>query len=225
MYITRVKICLFNPEGMRALSSPHIMHGIVSNSFPGGYDRNTTGLPAPGKTPLWRVDSKDNSRYLLLVSDIMPDKEYLAEHLGDRTDESVETKEYDKVFEKVNEGVTYRFKIDANPTITKTEDGIKKRIPLLPENTSRNEKEFVSQKEWFISRAKKSGFAVNDVLINGNMRMIFKKGHENEKVVFQKTTFEGFLTVTDKDKFVETLKGGIGREKAYGCGMLSIAEV
>lgn len=223
MYITKVKICLFNPEGMRALSSPHIMHGIISNSFPNGYERNTTGQPDPGKTPLWRVDSKGKARYLLLVSDIMPDKEYLAEHLGDRTDESVEIKEYDKIFEKVSNGATFRFKIDANPVIVRTdENGTKIRIPLLPANEDRDRRGLLSQGEWFNNKAGKAGFSVDNVLISGNTKMIFKKG-QKEDVTFQKATFEGFLTVTDKDKFIETLKAGIGREKAYGCGMLSIA--
>jgi CRISPR system Cascade subunit CasE len=35
-------------------------------------------------------------------------------------------------------------------------------------------------------------------------------------------TFEGTLTVTDAEKFVEALKSGIGREKAYGHGMMTI---
>ncbi len=35
--------------------------------------------------------------------------------------------------------------------------------------------------------------------------------------------FEGFLTVTDPDLFVASLARGIGRAKAYGCGLMLIA--
>ena len=61
------------------------------------------------------------------------------------------------------------------------------------------------------------------MMTSGNETMNFKKGPDGERVSFLKTTFEGTLTVTDRDKFITTLKAGIGREKAYGCGMLSIA--
>jgi len=35
--------------------------------------------------------------------------------------------------------------------------------------------------------------------------------------------FEGFLTVTDPNLFVASLVCGIGRAKAYGCGLMLIA--
>jgi CRISPR system Cascade subunit CasE len=35
--------------------------------------------------------------------------------------------------------------------------------------------------------------------------------------------FEGALTVTDAGRFVAALSQGIGRAKAYGCGLLTVA--
>ena len=40
-----------------------------------------------------------------------------------------------------------------------------------------------------------------------------------------RSTFEGMLTVTDRDAFVHALTHGIGRAKGYGCGLLTIAPV
>ena len=40
-----------------------------------------------------------------------------------------------------------------------------------------------------------------------------------------RVTYEGILTVTDRSKFVETLVTGIGREKVYGHGMLTIVPI
>jgi len=37
--------------------------------------------------------------------------------------------------------------------------------------------------------------------------------------------FEGSLEVTDRDLFVKTVSEGIGRAKAYGCGMITIAKM
>ena len=36
-------------------------------------------------------------------------------------------------------------------------------------------------------------------------------------------TYEGILKITDVGLFRETLLKGIGRGKAYGCGMLTVA--
>ena len=36
-------------------------------------------------------------------------------------------------------------------------------------------------------------------------------------------TYEGILTVTDEDSFRKALVNGIGREKAYGLGMITVA--
>ncbi|MCI5760847.1 MAG: type I-E CRISPR-associated protein Cas6/Cse3/CasE, partial [Ligilactobacillus agilis] len=44
----------------------------------------------------------------------------------------------------------------------------------------------------------------------------------NRRVNLSKATFEGVLTVTDLEAFKKTLTRGIGREKAYGMGMLTV---
>ena len=41
-------------------------------------------------------------------------------------------------------------------------------------------------------------------------------------MVINKVMYEGILTVTDRDRFIGALTQGIGRAKAYGCGMLTI---
>ena len=38
-------------------------------------------------------------------------------------------------------------------------------------------------------------------------------------------TFEGILKVTDRDAFRRSMVSGIGRAKAYGCGLLTVMEV
>ena len=38
-------------------------------------------------------------------------------------------------------------------------------------------------------------------------------------------TFEGILEISDEEVFKQTLVDGIGREKAYGCGLLTLARL
>ena len=54
--------------------------------------------------------------------------------------------------------------------------------------------------------------------------MTFRKGEQHRtRVSMIHVVFEGTLKVTDADAFREALVKGIGREKAFGSGMLTIA--
>ena len=55
---------------------------------------------------------------------------------------------------------------------------------------------------------------------------MFKKNREEKsRVKLLAVTYEGLLTVTDADAFRKALVNGIGREKAYGMGLLTVAGV
>ncbi|MBL7000104.1 MAG: type I-E CRISPR-associated protein Cas6/Cse3/CasE [Gammaproteobacteria bacterium] len=53
------------------------------------------------------------------------------------------------------------------------------------------------------------------------MRVLLK----NHNVGFSAVDFTGVLTVTDVDLFKVALFNGIGRSKAFGCGMLLIRRI
>ena len=53
------------------------------------------------------------------------------------------------------------------------------------------------------------------------MDAIYKEEAGN-RISFISVTYEGILTVSDKEMFVKALTEGIGREKAYGMGMLTV---
>ena len=53
--------------------------------------------------------------------------------------------------------------------------------------------------------------------------MPIKNRNSNKKVRLLAVTYEGILTVTDEDSFRKALVNGIGREKAYGLGMITVA--
>ena len=49
-----------------------------------------------------------------------------------------------------------------------------------------------------------------------------KSGSGSCRIRMMSVTFEGVLKVTDAEKFKETLCCGIGREKAYGQGLITV---
>lgn len=62
-----------------------------------------------------------------------------------------------------------------------------------------------------------------DVRVSQRQRLSFRRGGGH--VTLQQVTYEGRLIVEDADRLREVLMSGIGRGKAYGCGLLTLAPV
>lgn len=109
---------------------------------------------------------------------------------------------------RISEGQRLRFVLRANPT-KKTEG---KRIGLQhPEQ----------QSNWLLRKAEQHGFALEgfSILESGVQRT--PRPNQSDMLHLY-AVFEGTLTVTNADKFTETLKQGIGSGKAFGFGMLMV---
>ena len=82
------------------------------------------------------------------------------------------------------------------------------------------------QRNWLVERSLRLGFELPgsdgsrcfDVVSRDCLR--FRR--ENGNVTLNTATFEGILTVKDADVFRNTLICGIGRAKAYGCGLMTV---
>lgn len=147
------------------------------------------------KRHLWRLDGQT----ILLASEDEPDKEALGKY-GE-----VIIKDYSKFINNVTQR-PYRFKLVANPL----QMGIKnRRIPCHGNN---------ERLEWLEKQGKRYGFKVIQAQVSGYKENKIRKHGFTVKSV----TFEGILQVTDTKKFSQALVQGIGREKAYGCGLMTI---
>ena len=72
------------------------------------------------------------------------------------------------------------------------------------------------------------GFSLNeeDFTVVHSQWHIFRKNPSQEaKVRLLAVTYEGVLTVTDTELFCKALTEGIGRGKAYGMGLLTVARI
>jgi CRISPR system Cascade subunit CasE len=85
---------------------------------------------------------------------------------------------------------------------------------------------FVEQesKTWLVSRAEKSGFALKEdrVVLEGYQSHCFRKAARGREIKYGSLDFKGVLSVTDAELFKETLFYGIGRSKAFGCGLMMV---
>lgn len=211
MYLTRMCLDESNPNTAKALASPHIFHGTVERCFGGERKRN-----------LWRIDHLNHQLYLMLLSPDKPDLSAAAEQFGVLcADCPWETKSYTPFLERISRGSVWHFRLVANPTKScVSEPGKRGKVHAhvsVPH-----------QKEWLQTRAAHNGFSLNeeDFTVVHSQWHIFRKNPSQEaKVRLLAVTYEGVLTVTNTELFCKALTEGIGRGKAYGMGLLTVARI
>jgi CRISPR system Cascade subunit CasE len=228
MYLSRVEINPYRRETMRALASPQVLHAVVESSFP--------SLPDPdGKRNLWRVDKLGNSLYILVQSRIKPDFTHLVEQFGwPASEQTWETKDYDPFLSRLQMSQQWRFRLRANPV-----HSIKKEASGPDRGQVLSHITVDQQKKWLSDRSRQHGFKIEEGIggsdsADAEMRQggfdivqremkKFQRG--GRPVTLSMVTFEGVLTVENSEVFVNTLIHGIGRAKAYGCGLLTLARL
>ena len=106
-------------------------------------------------------------------------------------------------------GQTLAFRLRANPTV-KT-DG---KIRALDTEEA--------QIDWLVRKSEANGFALTAARTKGGDVIRFRTTRQFDTVLYI-VTLEGMLRVTDAARLGEAMDSGIGRAKAFGCGMLSLA--
>jgi CRISPR system Cascade subunit CasE len=212
MYLTRVKLDIKRRETMRALSSPNLFHGAIEDSF--GRDR---------ERKLWRIDLFRGDYYLLIVSGRKPEYNDLVRQFGKADELGYDCRDYDPFLKIITEGSCWHFRLTANPvkSLMHSNADMKLRGTVNAHVTE------AYQKEWLLKRAEKKGFYLlaDEFDAVNHKWYTFRKGSGGHPLVsFISVTYEGILRVQDPDKFRDLLCTGIGREKAYGQGMMTIAQ-
>lgn len=122
-------------------------------------------------------------------------------------------KDYQPFIEQIQNGDVMRFRLVANPTY-RTNGKVYPHITVE------------QQKNWLLARAEKAGFEIpSDRLENYNFEIVGRDWpvlYHKRRIRLSRVAFEGELKVTDASKLRSTLVNGMGREKAYGMGMLTV---
>lgn len=212
MYLSRIALNTKRKETMRAIMLPRLLHGAVEQSFNEKSRRN-----------LWRIDWLCDTCYLLLLSAEQPDYTHIAEQFGyPLSEKRGETKDYSLLLTRLKEGESWMFRLRANPTRSsfKEKHEGSGRGKVFAHVTQEQ------QKQWLLMRAGGCGFMLNEDafdVVHSKWEKFPKKTEGNREVTLRIATFEGVLIISDLERFKQTLLSGIGRGKAYGCGLLTIA--
>lgn len=203
---------------MNALASLQRLHAAVESSFPAGLEKTRRNL--------WRIDRLGNALYLLVLSNRKPDFSHIVEQFGwPGAEQKWETKSYTPLLERIETEQRWQFRLRANPVHSvkragdlQTQEHIK-RGKVYAHVTARQ------QEHWLFQRAANCGFSLEEGSFRVVQQEVRKFQRHGNRVTLGIATFEGVLEITDSTLFLSTLTCGIGRAKAYGCGLLTIARV
>lgn len=214
---------LINPqrrEARKLLASPQAMHAAVLAAFPPDLTVESTGRV------LWRLDAQGHSYTLYIQSPEEPDLRHLQEAAGWAA-RPAETAHLGKLLNKLQPEQTWAFRFTGNP-VKSLPTGGHKRGRVVPHVTAEQ------QIGWLVHKAPQWGFEIVQgeteehrvaVTSREDQRFSRKNPHaENRRstVTLRQAQFDGILRITDAELFKKSLLTGMGKGKAYGCGLLTI---
>lgn len=234
MYLTRFRINTSRAGARHLLSSPQAMHAAIMSSFP-------HILPTDAQIPriLWRIDRNASAEVLLfIVSPTRPDLTGLVEQAGWPAAATAERRgwqsyQYAPFLDGLTKGSTWNFRLTANPvhSIRRKEGEDTKRTAHLTR---------AHQLRWLLQRQEAHGFRILEkpfdrrlteygdeleVIVRDQRDLAFSKRGESGKVTLKLVTFDGRLEVADPAAMRRMLATGLGKAKAYGAGLMTLAPI
>lgn len=218
MFLTKLTINPRSPIFLRDIADVHDMHRTVMSGYP---DSAPTTTYRQTHGVLWRIDTLSGRQVILYIqSHTAPEWAHLPEGLLLRP---AEVRTLQPVLDAIKPGKKFSFRLMANPTrCIRPDDGTdrRKRVPL---------RQPAQHIEWLIAKGEQHGFVIPasrqgtpDVSARKSPKLIGKR-REKRSITIEPVRYDGHLIVTDLDHFTKALLAGIGRAKAYGCGLLSLA--
>ena len=225
MFLTKIDLAPERRLARKYLGSPQAMHAVVMGATGGNIG------DGPGRV-LWRVD-RGTTTALYILSPLEPDCSQLVAEVG-AAGTQARTLDYSPFLASLDAGQLWAFRLAANPSYSAS------RGPGV-RGQRYGHVTVEQQRQWLVERAPRHGFElmpvdhVDDegsdgaVMVVHRERPVFNRrrseGEGRDRVTINRTVYEGVLRITDPDSLRRALIAGIGRSKAYGCGLMTLARV
>lgn len=229
MYLSKLTLNPRDRDARRALGDCHLLHTTLMRAFP-----TLPGEPNPRAAVglLYRVEPSREARICILAQSVTePDWARMPAWCAED-----ETKPVAALYDRIAAGQTLTFRLRANPTKCTGDrpEGGGHLVNVHREALT----DPVKQIEWLVRAGERGGFdpifvqvaqRATDGTITGtvgvpDVRVVPEPAvRGNGGRILGSVRFEGRLTVRDADQFRRTLADGVGRGKAYGFGLLSVA--
>lgn len=206
-YMTRVRLADTGRTSCRILSSPNRVHAALEASG------------ASGDRILWRLDETSEGATLYIVSGAELDAHEVESRFGIEA-RAHASKPYDGFLDSLSVGSRYLYRLKANAShrCSKRVEGRRRGYEKGSIRPCFSDDE---ASLWLHDRAQQNGFVLDrsPQVVARSMNRFFHKGRTVTQV---EAVFEGTLTVTDPDLLRRALVNGIGRAKAFGCGLMTV---
>ena len=225
MFLTKIDLAPERRLARKYLGSPQAMHAVVMGATGGNIG------DGPGRV-LWRVDRGETTA-LYVLSPLEPDCSQLVAEAG-AAGTQARTLDYSPFLASLDAGQLWAFRLAANPSYSAS------RGPGV-RGQRYGHVTVEQQRQWLIERTPRFGFELmpvdpddgggtdEAVLVAYRERPVFNRrrpgGEGYDRVTINRTVYEGVLRVTDPEPLRRALIAGIGRSKAYGCGLMTLARV
>ncbi|MET8985405.1 type I-E CRISPR-associated protein Cas6/Cse3/CasE [Nonomuraea wenchangensis] len=228
MFLTRFRFNTARLGARRLLSSPQRLHAAIMFAF-----AEPPSLDGGSARILWRIDRNSRAEtYLYISSPDKPDLTHLVEEAGWPETGRWQTLDYEPLLSRLTKGDTWAFRLTANPvhSIRRTAEEPTKVTAHVGRQHQMN---------WLLQRQEKAGFVIlekpaerrlhheldqYELVVHDRRQLDFTKAGQRKPVTLVTVTYDGRLQVTDPDALRQALTRGLGRAKAYGCGLMTLAE-
>ncbi|MFD5425587.1 type I-E CRISPR-associated protein Cas6/Cse3/CasE [Streptomyces sp. NPDC127084] len=251
MHLTRFRFNTARPGARRLLTSPQSLHAAVMSSFPhllptdSGIGDGPRVLWRLDRNPPAEV-------LLYVVSPDQPDMTHLVEQAGWPAVATAEapgwqSRPYSPFLDRLNEGSNWAFRLTANPVhhIRRKDGEPTKRTAHL---TTTHQIGWLldpgrQERSGFLIREKPAGKRLlpagtghrnsqhggdqYELTVRDQRNLSFTKhgsdaASRQHRVTLVTVTYDGRLTVTNPERLRATLTQGLGKAKAYGCGLMTL---
>lgn len=194
MYLSKLVLNPRSKQALKEADDPYQMHRTLARAF---------GDKLAEARLLFRVDWPENGKtHVIAQSLVEPDWSALPVGYAETNFKSVGP--------NLAKGLRLSFRLLARPTRRDKETG--KRVSLRGEDSLR---------AWLDRKSAPAGFHAESVRIR-EARWRDTKGGQSSRTIAA-VRFDGVFVVTDADKLSEAVRNGIGPQKAFGFGLLSLA--
>lgn len=208
VHLSRLTLNTRHPAVHRDLRDTGRMHRTVQALFPD----NLGPAPRAATGTLYRVETERTGATVIIQSAIPINRNALPAGYA----ETVEYRDLAPLLDWLARGALMRYRIDANPT--KGINGTKpsRHRPLFGQEAV----------DWWASRSRAAGMDCALILDIPQPKLHSRpreKSMESRGITLSATRFEGVARITDPDAVRTAVTTGIGRGRAYGLGLLSLA--
>ena len=211
VFLSKIILDIRHPSARQAVRDANDMHRNLMAGFSMcASDR----CPRADKRILYRVFSRRDRVYLLVSSEERPNVDELARR-GFYTEDAL-IRDISGLRRSFRTGQYLRFELLASPCKKISGEGKNSRRVFLKTEAERE--------NWIRRRGMEGGFRVVQVEeFGGRIDILGKRDSMNVRNAG--VLFSGILQIMDAEKFWHCFITGIGPAKAYGMGMLNVANV